>query len=138
MDMWPPFDVAPLRKACGPYRRDQRVEGKSRGPDSIGCKSGQTHRRDISGGSSLPYGSVVAAMIASATGKRICSRATAFSDASLRDGDERARHLLRNALHSAGAYADFAGNFDDAFARPQLLLDGLFNLFAYIWLGAQH
>jgi hypothetical protein len=56
---------------------------------------------------------------------------SAFSDASLRDGDERARHLLRNALHSTGAYADFAGNFVDAFTCAQLLLYALFNLFAY-------
>ena len=29
--------------------------------------------------------------------------------------DERAIHLLRNALHGAGAYAEFAGNLVDAF-----------------------
>jgi hypothetical protein len=34
-----------------------------------------------------------------------------LSDASLRGGVERAAHLPRNALHGAGAYANFAGNF---------------------------
>ena len=38
-----------------------------------------------------------------------------LSDASLRGGVERAAHLPRNALHSAGAYAEFAGNLVDAF-----------------------
>jgi hypothetical protein len=42
--------------------------------------------------------------------------------------DERAIHLLRNALHGAGAYAEFAGNLVDAFTCAQLLLDALFNL----------
>jgi hypothetical protein len=72
----------------------------------------------------------------------LAARLFVICGAWLLNGDlERALYLLRNALHSAGAYADFAGNFDDAFARPQLLLDALFNLFAYarrIWLGAQH
>jgi hypothetical protein len=40
------------------------------------------------------------------------------------------RHLPRDALHRAGAYASFAGNFVDAFTCAQLLLDALFNLFA--------
>jgi hypothetical protein len=54
-----------------------------------------------------------------------------FSGDALRCGDERAVHLLRNALHSAGAYAGFAGNLVDAFTCAQLLLDALFNLPAY-------
>jgi hypothetical protein len=49
----------------------------------------------------------------------------------LRDGKERARHLLRNALHSTGTYTNFAGNFVDAFTCSQLVLDALFNLLAY-------
>jgi hypothetical protein len=38
---------------------------------------------------------------------------------------------MRNPLHCAGADADFAGNFVDAFTCAQLSLDALFNLFAY-------
>jgi hypothetical protein len=43
--------------------------------------------------------------------------------ADLCGGVERARHLLSNALHGAGAYAEFAGNLVDAFTCTQLLLD---------------
>jgi hypothetical protein len=39
-------------------------------------------------------------------------------------GLERAVHLLRNSLHSAVTYADFAGNLEDALTGPQLRLDG--------------
>src|SRR5438477_5143093 len=44
---------------------------------------------------------------------------------------ERAFHLLLNALNGANADANLAGNFDDAVAGPQLILDALFNLLAY-------
>jgi hypothetical protein len=54
-----------------------------------------------------------------------------LSGDALRGGDERAAHLLRNPLHSAGAYANFAGNFVDAFTCSQLLLDALFNPLVY-------
>ena len=50
-----------------------------------------------------------------------------LSDASLRGGVERAAHLPRNALHSAGAYANFAGDLDNAHAGSQTILDALFN-----------
>jgi hypothetical protein len=53
-----------------------------------------------------------------------------LSDASLRGGVERAADHPRNALHGAGAYAEFAGNLVDAFSCAQLLLDALFNLLA--------
>jgi hypothetical protein len=42
-------------------------------------------------------------------------------------GDERAVHLVRNTLHGAVAYANFAGDLDDAHAGPQTILDALFN-----------
>jgi len=42
-----------------------------------------------------------------------------------------ALHLVLDALHSAGAYANFTGNFVHAFTCAQLLLDVLFNLLAY-------
>jgi hypothetical protein len=38
-------------------------------------------------------------------------------------GDERAVHLIRNTLHGAIAYANFAGDLDDAHAGPQTILD---------------
>lgn len=41
-------------------------------------------------------------------------------------GLERAVHLLRNSLHSAVTYADFAGNLEDALTGPQLRLDACF------------
>jgi hypothetical protein len=41
--------------------------------------------------------------------------------------DERAFHLLLNALHRTSADANLAGNFDDAVAGPQLILDALFD-----------
>ena len=42
-------------------------------------------------------------------------------------------HLLRNALHSAGAYANFARNLQDAAASLQMLPDALFKLLANAW-----
>ena len=42
-------------------------------------------------------------------------------------GDERAVHLIRNTLHGAIAYANFARDFDDAHTGPQTILDALFN-----------
>jgi hypothetical protein len=38
---------------------------------------------------------------------------------------ERARHFLLDALHGAGADADLAGNFENAFPGAQLSLDAL-------------
>jgi hypothetical protein len=46
-----------------------------------------------------------------------------ISDASLRGDLERALHLILDALHGAGAYAEFAGNLVDALTCAQLLLD---------------
>jgi hypothetical protein len=44
--------------------------------------------------------------------------------ASLRGGVERAAHLPRDALHGAGAYANFAGNLVDAFTcAPAMIPD---------------
>ena len=40
--------------------------------------------------------------------------------------DERAFHLLLNALHGAVAYANLAGDLDDAHTGPQTILDALF------------
>jgi hypothetical protein len=40
--------------------------------------------------------------------------------------DERAAHLIRNTLHGAIAYANFAGDLDDAHAGPQTILDAFF------------
>jgi hypothetical protein len=56
--------------------------------------------------------------------KRHCE---CLSGDALRGDDERAAHLIRNTLHGAIAYANFAGDFDDAHAGPQTILDALFN-----------
>ena len=40
---------------------------------------------------------------------------------------DRAAHLIRNTLHGAIAYANFAGDLDDAHTGPQTILDALFN-----------
>jgi len=53
------------------------------------------------------------------------------TDIALRTDIAVRRHLPRDALHSAGAYANFAGNFVHAFTCAQLLLDARFNLVAY-------
>jgi hypothetical protein len=50
-----------------------------------------------------------------------------FICAASRRGGERACHFLVDALHGAGADADLAGNFEDAFPGAQLSLDALFN-----------
>jgi site-specific recombinase XerD len=42
-------------------------------------------------------------------------------------GDERAVHLIRNTLHGTIAYANFAGDLDDAHTGPQTILDALFD-----------
>ena len=55
-----------------------------------------------------------------------------FSDVSSSGGVERAFHLVPDALHGASAYADFAGDFDNAFSGPQLSLDAPFNGLAYL------
>ena len=47
------------------------------------------------------------------------------SGVALRECDlERAIHLPRNPLHSPVAYANFAGDFDDAFAGTQTTPSG--------------
>jgi len=56
--------------------------------------------------------------------------AVSLSDASLRGGVERAAHLPRDAMHGAGAYADFTGDFEDAIAGQQMLPDALFKFLA--------
>ena len=40
---------------------------------------------------------------------------------------ERGGHFLLDALHGAIAYANFAGDLDDAHAGPQTILDALFD-----------
>jgi len=40
---------------------------------------------------------------------------------------ETAAHLLPHALNGAAADAEFAGNFQDAFASAQLRLDAFFD-----------
>jgi hypothetical protein len=49
------------------------------------------------------------------------------SGVALRDrGVERA-HRIRNTLNGAVADANFVGNFQNAFASPQMIADALFN-----------
>src|SRR5262249_51696135 len=47
-------------------------------------------------------------------------------------GVERAK-FSRNTLHSAGADANLAGNFEDALPGPQLTLDSFFQCWADLW-----
>jgi hypothetical protein len=60
--------------------------------------------------------------------RHLCQAALVIYGPSISSGGrgvERAK-FPRNTLHSAGADANLAGNFEDALPRPQLILDSFF------------
>src|SRR6516162_10155769 len=67
--------------------------------------------------------------------RHLCEAALVIYGRSISSGGrgvERAK-FSRNTLHSAGADANLAGNFEDALPGPQLTLDSFFHGIAYPW-----
>ena len=53
-------------------------------------------------------------------------------------GDERAVHLIRNTLHGTIAYANFAGDLDDAHTGPRFSAMALISCPRSTWVQRHH